>query len=153
MTRVSGTAIYLTRSPFSTPPAFTQNIKHNKIIHERVIFISIGFKNVPYVRSEDRIRFEKLPRGFYRVLVKYGFMNRADMQAVMHIIQNKHLKIDMEETTFFVGRGTLIPTSFIGMSEWRDRLYIRMARNAARATTYFNLPPDRVLEMGTQIRF
>ena len=153
VTKVSGTAIYLTRNPLTTPPAFIQNISHNRIIHSRIIFLSVGFKGVPYVPAKERIRFEKLREGFYRVLVRYGFMNAPDLQAVIRILQNRHLKIDMEETTLFVRRGTLVPTRSIGMSKWRDRLFIRMARNSERATAYFKLPPDHVLEIGGQIKF
>jgi len=153
VTKVSGTAIYLTRNPLTTPPAFIHNISHNRIIHRRIIFLSVGFKGVPYVPAKDRIHFEKLRQGFYRVLVRYGFMNAPDLQAVIRILQNRHLKIDMEETTFFLGRGTLVPTKSIGMSKWRDKLFIRMARNSERATAYFKLPPDHVLEIGGQIKF
>jgi KUP system potassium uptake protein len=152
VTRVSGTAIYLTQNPLTTPPAFMHNITRNKIIHSRIIFLSIGFKGIPYVPAKERIHFEKLREGFYRVLVRYGFLNAADFQAAIRIIQNRHLKIDLKKTTIFVGRGTLIPSQSIGMSKWRDRLYILMAKNSAKATTYFNLPPDHVLEIGGQIK-
>jgi KUP system potassium uptake protein len=153
VTKVSGTAIYLTQNPLSTPAAFVQNIKHNKVVHRRVIFLSIGFKNVPYVRAEDRVYFKRLSKGFYRVLVRYGFMNRVDLQAAIRIIHNKHIKIDREDSTFFVGRGSMIPTRSGGVSKWRGKLYIIMNRNAERATKYFNLPPDQVLEIGVQIKF
>lgn len=152
VTRVSGTAIYLTQNPLTTPPAFMQNITRNKIIHSRIIFLSVGFKGVPRIPAKERIRFEKLRDGFYRVLARYGFLDSADLQAVIRILNNRHLKIDMEQTTIFVGRGTLIPSQSIGMSKWRDKLYILMAKNSAKATTYFNLPPDHVLEMGGQIK-
>lgn len=156
--KVPGTAIYLARSPLSTPPALLHNIEHNKVLHRRIIFITVGVKNVPHVRSEDRITFEKLareklPRGAYRVLVKYGYMDRPDIRAVIRIIRNRHLKIDLEETTFFLGRDTLVPTKSIGMSKWRDSLFLFMARNADRAVSYYNLPPERVLEIGSQIKF
>jgi KUP system potassium uptake protein len=153
VTKVGGTAIYLTRNPLTTPPAFIQNISHNRIVHSRIIFLSVGFKGVSYVAAKERIRFEKLREGFYRVLVRYGFMNTPDLQAVIRILQNRHLKIDMEETTFFLGRGTLVSTRSIGMSKWRDKLFIHMVRNAERATAYFKLPPDHVLEIGGQIKF
>ena len=153
VTRVGGTAIYLTRNPLTTPPAFIQNISHNRIIHSRIIFLSVGFKGVSYVAAKERIRFEKLRDGFYRVLVRYGFMNAPDLQAVIRILQNRHLKIDMEETTFFLGRGTLVSTRSIGMSKWRDKLFLHMVRSAERATAYFKLPPEHVLEIGGQIKF
>ncbi len=151
--KVPGTAIYLTRSPLSTPPAFIHNINHNKIIHRRIIFIAVGTKNISHVRAEDRITFEKLPRGAYRVLVKYGYMDNPNIRAVLRIIENRHLlKIDMEETTFFLSRDTLVPTKSMGMDRWRDKLFLLMARNADRAVSYYNLPAERVFEIGTQIK-
>lgn len=151
--KAPGTAIYLTRSPLSTPPAFVHNLKHNKVLHERVIFMSVGFKNIPYVRSDERVKFEKMQKGIYRVLVRYGFMNRTDISAVVRILREKHIKFDLEETTFFLGRETLIPSKAIGMSVWRDKLYLLLMRNSERATKYFNVPPDRVFEIGSHIKF
>jgi len=151
--KVPGTAIYLTRSPTCTPPAFLHNINHNKIIHRRIIFIAIGVKNVPHVRAENRITFGQLPKDAYRVLVKYGYMDSPDLRAVIRIIQNRHLKIDMEETTFFLSRDTLIPTKSVGMNRWRDRIFAFMARNADRAVSYYNIPPERVFEIGAQFKF
>jgi KUP system potassium uptake protein len=151
--KVPGTVIYMTRNPLSTPPAFIYNIKHNKIVHEEVVFLSIGYKNVPHVRSNKRIMLQKLPKGFYRILVRYGFMDQPDIQAAMKIVSRKHLKIDLDETTFILGRETLIPSKAIGMSRWRDGLYMRMSHSAEDATKYFNIPPDRVFEIGAQIKF
>ncbi|MEJ2052991.1 MAG: KUP/HAK/KT family potassium transporter, partial [Calditrichaceae bacterium] len=151
--KVHGTAIYLTQSPLVTPPTFIQNIQHNRIIHQRVFFFSVCYSNTPYIRSENRIRLDKLPRGYYRVVIRYGFMNRTDIRAVIRIIQNKYLKIDMEETTIFVGRETLIPSQSIGMSKWRDRLYLLLANNSERAVKYFNIPPEQAMEIGVHIKF
>lgn len=151
--KVPGTAVYLTESPVLTPPAFVHNIQHNKVMHRRIMFMYIGIKNKPHIRAENRIRFGKLPRGAYRVLARYGFMDRPDMRAIIRIIDNNHIKIDVEDTTFFVGRDTLIPSQSVGMSKWRDRIYLAMRRNSERATKYFNIPPDRAIEIGTQIKF
>lgn len=151
--KASGTAIYLTRSPLSTPPAFVHNLKHNKVLHQTVIFLSVGFKNIPYVASDERVRFEKMEKGIYRVLVRYGFMNRTDISAVVRILREHHLKFDLEDTTFFLGRETLIPSKSIGMSVWRDKLFLLLARNSERATKYFNVPTDRVFEIGSHIKF
>jgi len=153
VTRVSGTAIYMTESPTTTPPAFVHNINHNKVVHKGVIFIYVGVKAVPHVRAEDRVKVAKLPKGCHMVLVRYGFMDRTDMRAVVRILQNNHLKFDLADTTFFVGRDTLIPSHSVGMSKWRDRLYLLMRRNSERATKYFNIPPDRAFEIGAQIKF
>ncbi len=151
--RVSGTAIFLTRNPLSSPPAFVHNLKHNKVVHKQVFFLSIGFKNIPYVRVEDRVMLEKLPKGFHRVLVRYGFMDRADVQAVLRILRNRGFDIPADDTTFFLGRETLVVPGARGfLRRWRHGLYALMARNSERATRYFNLPADRVFEVGEQIR-
>jgi KUP system potassium uptake protein len=151
--RVRGTAIYMTESPLSTPPAFIQNLQHNKVVHNRVIFLYVGVKNVPRVRAEDRVKFRTFAEGFYLTLVRYGFMDRTDVRAAIRILDNKYLRIKLEDTTFFVGSDTFLPSRSIGMSPWRDKIYLFMRRNSERATAYFNLPPDRVFEIGMQIKF
>ena len=151
--KVPGTAVYMTESPVLTPPALVHNIQHNKVLHRKIIFLYIGVKNRPHIRAEERVKFGKLPQGAYRVLARYGFMDRTDMRAIIRIIQNNHLKIDMEKTTFFVGRDTLIPSKSGGLSKWRGYLYLLMRQNWARATKYFNIPPERAIEIGTQIKF
>jgi KUP system potassium uptake protein len=151
--KVPGTVIYMTSNPLSTPPAFLYNIKHNKIIHQKVIFLSVGYKNVPFVPSKKRILLQRLPKGFYRIVVRYGFMDRPDIQAVLRIVNSKKFKIDINDTTFIIGRETLIPSRTIGMSRWRDKLYVQMSHSAEDATKYFNIPPDRVFEIGAQIKF
>lgn len=151
--KVPGTAIYLTKNLLSTPPAFIHNIDHNKIIHRRIIFIAVGTKNVPHVPAVERITFTRLPKGAYRILLKYGYMDRPDIRAALRILWNRHLlKIDLNETTFFLSRDTLLPTKSLGMKKWRDKLFHFMSRNANRAVSYYNLPPERVFEIGTQIR-
>jgi len=151
--KVPGTVIYMTRNPLSTPPAFLYNIKHNKIVHKKVIFLSVGYKSIPHVYHKKRIMLQKMPKGFYRIVVGYGFMDRPDIQAALKGINHKKLKIDMDETTFILGRETLIPSKTKGMSRWRDRLYMYMSHSAEDATKYFKLPPDRVFEIGAQIKF
>ncbi len=150
--KVSGTAVYLAASPFSTPPAFVHNVLHNKIVHERIIFLYVGYKKIPRVRASNRVSVKELSRNAYRVIVRYGFMDRTDIRAVVRILDKKYLKINLDDTTFFVGRDTFIPTKSVGMSKWRGILYQLMRRNSARAFRYFNLPPERVLEIGAQIR-
>jgi KUP system potassium uptake protein len=152
VTRVSGTAIYMTSNPLSTPPAFVHNLTHNSVVHRRVFFFSIGFKNIPTVRSDDRIKLEKLPKGFYRVLLRYGYMDRADVQAVLRILQNRGYEFDLDDTTFFVGRETPVMPASKGFRRLRMALFILMARNSERAVSYFNLPAGRVFEVGEHIR-
>jgi KUP system potassium uptake protein len=152
--KIPGTAIYLTKNPFSTPPAFLYMLKHNGIIHKRIIFLSIGYKRVPYVPADERINIQKLRDGFYRVVVRYGFMNRTDIKAAIRALNNQsRLTIDMQDTTFFIWRKILLPSKSVGMSKWRDILYLLMERNSERISKYFNIPPDRVFEIGAQIKF
>ncbi len=154
VTRVHGTAIYLTRNPLSSPPAFLHNLKHNKVVHKQVFFLSLGFKNIPYVHVDDRLKIEELPKGFHRVLVRYGFMDRADVPGVLRILRNRGFDIPLDDTTLFVGRETLVvPATRNPLRRWKFALYTLMARNSERATRYFNLPADRVFEVGEQIRF
>jgi KUP system potassium uptake protein len=151
--RVPGTAVYLAPSPFMTPPAFVFNLTHNKVMHRRIVFLYVGYKNVPHVRAEERVQVKKLNDFAYRIVVRYGFMDRTDIRAVVRILDNRYLKLDMEDTTFFVSRDTMIPTKSIGMSPWRDHIFLLLRRNSARAFRYFNLPPERVFEIGAQIKF
>ena len=151
--KVPGIAIYLTESPLSTPLAFIHNINHNKILHRRVIFISVNVKNVPFVRSEDRLKFQRLAPGFYRVLLLYGFMNRPDVRSALKIVQNQYLKLPIEDSTFYIGREKLIPRESIGMAKWRSRLFVFMKRNSEDIVQNFNIPPERVFEIGAQFKF
>jgi KUP system potassium uptake protein len=151
--RVTGTAVYLAPSPFMTPPAFVFNLTHNKVMHRRIVFLYVGYKNAPHVRAEERVQVKRLNEFAYRVVVRYGFMDRTDIRAVVRILDNRYLKLDLEDTTFFVSRDTMIPTRSIGMSPWRDHIYLLLRRNSARAFRYFNLPPERVFEIGAQIKF
>jgi KUP system potassium uptake protein len=150
--RVPGTAVYLTEHPFSTPLALILNVAHNRVIHRRLLFVSVTFKDVPHVKAGERIAFQRLRRGHYRILVRYGFMDQPDLRAALRIVTRHHVKIDLAETTFFLGRRVPVPARSVGMRPWRDRLFILMARNAERIIDYFNLPPERVVEIGTRLR-
>ena len=151
--KVPGIAMYFTESPLSTPLAFIHNINHNKIVHRRVIFISVNVKNVPFVRSEERLKFQRLSPGFYRILILYGFMNRTDVRSALKIVENKYLKIPIEESTFYIGREKLLPRTSLGLSKWRGKLFIFMKRNSEDIVQNFNIPPERVFEIGAQFKF
>jgi len=152
VTRVSGSAIYLTATPLTTPSAFMHNLVHNKTVHRNVFFVSIGFKNLPYVSAEDRVQVQELPKGFYRVLVRYGFMDRADLSAIIRVLRNRDFDIDMDDTTIFVSRETPILKKSPGRLRLRKRFFILMLRNAEPVTRYFNLPVDKVFEVGVQLK-
>ncbi|MCK6681707.1 MAG: potassium transporter Kup [Thermoanaerobaculia bacterium] len=149
--RVRGTAVYMDRLPDGVPPALFHNMKHNKILHERVVFLTVVVDDVPTVSERERQRTENLGFGFYRMTLHYGFMENIDVPAAL-----KRLKVDgrgFEEldTTYFLGRETLIASKRPGMALWRERLFAWMSRTEGRATSFFQIPPGRVVELGIQI--
>ncbi|MDZ4862967.1 MAG: potassium transporter Kup [Gemmatimonadota bacterium] len=166
-TRVSGTAVFMTSHPGGAPPVLLHHVKHNKVLHEQVILMSIITEDVPYVPEEDRVSFRDLGQKFYAVTGRYGFMDTPDVPSVLRRLQAYGVGIRPMETTYYLGRETLIATpgprhsppaadgqpSPPYLSMWRKRLFILMTRNAQSATTFFNLPPNRVVEMGAQIQF
>ncbi len=150
-TRVPGVAVFMTGNPEGTPPALMHNLKHNKVLHQKVILLSISTAEVPHVPLQERVTVEPLEHGVYRVIARYGFMQNPDVPALMRLLGEKGLPLRMMETTFFLGRETLIPSKKPGMALWREAVFAWMSRNAHAATEYFNLPPNRVVELGAQI--
>jgi len=149
--RVEGTAIYMVRNSAALPHAMLQNIRHNRVLHERVILLAMRTESAAYVSDEDRVHVETLAPGLYRVVARHGFAEDADVRAVLARLGSHGLKVDVAKSTFFLGRETLIATNRPGMAMWRERLFARLARNAQRATKFFRIPPERVCELGTQI--
>ncbi len=149
--RVRGTAIFLTAQPDGVPYTLLHNLRHNQVLHERVIFLTVTAVEVPRVARDDRVRIEKIAEGFFRVTAQYGFMEEPDVLEVLEDCQRQGLRIALEATTFFVGRETLLPTEGPGMPVWRERLFALMSRNTPRITTSFNIPAEQVIEIGAQI--
>jgi len=149
--RVDGTAIYMVRNTAALPHAMLQNIRHNRVLHERVILLAMRTESAAYVSDEDRVHVETLAPGLYRVVARHGFAEDADVPTVLARLGSHGLKVDVATSTFFLGRETLIATNRPGMAMWRERLFARLARNAQRATKFFRIPPERVCELGTQI--
>jgi KUP system potassium uptake protein len=149
--RVTGTAIFLAGNAEGTPLALLHNLKHNKVLHERVVILTIATADAPHVDEEDRVRVEKLREGFYRVRGFYGFMEEPSVPDVLAVCREQGLDCKYEETTFFLSRETIIPSDKPGMWLWRERLFAYMSRNAQRATAFFRLPANRVVELGMQI--
>jgi KUP system potassium uptake protein len=149
--RVPGTAVFMYSNPEATPPALLHNLKHNKVLHERVVFLVVATAEVPHVLSKDRSTVEDLGLGFYRVIVHYGFMEEPNVPRALAELREKGLELKPMETTYFLGRETLIPSNKPGMALWRERLFAVMHRNARTATSFFCLPPNRVVELGAQI--
>jgi KUP system potassium uptake protein len=150
-TRVSGTAIFMNSNAATTPPALLHNLEHNRVLHERVLFLTVKTELVPHIAAEERVKVETLSHGLYRMTVLYGFMEDPDIPQVLENLQVPGLALDLREITYFLGRETIIATKRPGMALWREKLFSLISRNATTATAYFGLPPDRVVELGEQI--
>jgi KUP system potassium uptake protein len=151
--RVSGTAIFLTSQLESVPHALLHNLKHNKVMHEQTVFLTIITHDVPVVPREDRVQLERLEEGFYKLEAWYGFQEQPDIDEILNTCRIRYgLAFDVMDTSFFLSRETVIPVADApGMALWRDHLFAWMSRNATRATDFFNIPPNRVVELGTHI--
>ncbi|HEX6730584.1 MAG TPA: KUP/HAK/KT family potassium transporter, partial [Pyrinomonadaceae bacterium] len=150
-TRVPGTAIFMNGNASRTPPALLHNLEHNKVLHQRVLFLTVKTKQVPFVASEERVEIESLGNGFHRLKVYYGFMEDPDIPKVLESVQVPGLAYDPKDTTYFLGRETIIASKRPGMPLWREKIFSIISHNATSATAYFCIPPDRVVEMGEQI--
>ena len=150
-TRVTGTAVFMTTSPTGVPPALLHNLKHNKVLHDRIMILTVMVDEVPYVSDEDRIGVIDLGSNFYRIFIRYGFMQEIDIPAVLKRIENCGPKLKMMETSFFLSRQTLLASDRPGMALWREHLFSWMMRNAESAMDFFKLPTNRVVELGSQV--
>ena len=149
--RVPGTAVFMTSSARHVPNAMLHNLMHNKVLHERVLIVSVEIFDVPYVPEIDRLDIRKLEADFYSVVVQYGFKDEPDIpEALLHGAP-QGLEFEMMETSFFLGRATLIPRIGSSMVFWREKLYVAMYRNASSATSFYKIPSNRVVELGTQV--
>ncbi len=149
--RVPGTAVFMNGTAAGTPPALIHNLEHNKVLHERVVLLTVKTRQTPHVEPEDRVKVQALGHEFYRVIINYGFMEDPDVPGVLAEVEPPGPAFDPAETTYFLGRETVIASKHPGMMIWREKLFALMSRNASSATAYFCLPPDRVVEMGSQI--
>lgn len=149
--RVPGTAVFMTSAIDGVPPALLHNLKHNKVLHERVILLTVKIANVPFVDEEKRYRLEDLGQGFHRLLLKYGFMEEPDVPAALAQVRGCGTGFKMMETSFFLARQTLLPSARPGMALWREKLFAWMLRNAESAMEFFRLPTNRVVELGSQV--
>jgi KUP system potassium uptake protein len=150
--RVPGTAVYLTATPEATPAALLHTLKHFQALHERVVFLTIEFRDVPWVSFEGRVLCERMGGNLWRVRVRYGFMNRPDVTRALEHCGALGLEVDPMQTSYFVSRQRVLPgIAPGGMAAWRDRIFAAMARNAGNVTDYFNIPTNRVVELGTRV--
>jgi KUP system potassium uptake protein len=149
--RVPGTAVFMTAQPRGTPPALAHNLRYNKVLHEHVVTLMVTTQPVPHVSRDDHISVRSLGQGVFDVVVRYGFMEDPDVPAALAVAREQGLDVNDEDVIYFLGRETLIVSPVPGMTGWRERLFVLMARNAVRATAFFRLPPERVVELGVQV--
>jgi KUP system potassium uptake protein len=149
--RVPGTAVFMTSSPVGVPHALLHNIKHNKVLHERILLLTVRIEDVPYVVTAKRLTTEDLGDGFYRLILRYGFMEDIDVPAALSQMQGCGPRYKMMDTSFFLARQTLIASKHPGMAIWREKLFGWMLRNAESAMEFFKLPANRVVELGSQV--
>jgi KUP system potassium uptake protein len=141
----------MTAQPRGTPPALAHNLRYNKVLHEYVVILTVRTARVPYVAREHQVSVEPFGQHVYNVRVQNGFMQDADVPDALALARERGLMMDPEDVTFFLGRETIIVTHRRGMAIWREKLFVLMARNAVRATAFFRLPPERVVELGVQV--
>ncbi|MGE0704925.1 MAG: potassium transporter Kup [Vicinamibacterales bacterium] len=149
--RVPGTSVFMTAQTHGTPPALVHNLKYNKVLHERVIVLTARTTRTPHVTAGERLEVESLGHNVYNVTVRYGFMDEPHIPEALALASEQGLDIDPDEVTYFLGKETVIVTRARGLKRWRENLFIVMARNAVRATAFFRLPPERVVELGVQV--
>jgi KUP system potassium uptake protein len=149
--RVPGTAVFMTAQPTGTPPALAHNVRYNKVLHQHVVVLTVSTAQRPHVSDEERISIESLGDNLFNVRVQYGFMEDPDVPAALMQARQRGLVLDLDDLTYFLGRETIIVTPEHGMAVWREKLFVLMARNAVRATAFFRLPPERVVELGVQV--
>ena len=149
--RVPGTAVFMTSSSSGVPHALLHNLKHNKVLHERIILLTVRIEDVPYVQSLKRIDSKDYGSGFYRVVLRYGFMEEVDVPSALAQLQGCGPQCKMMDTSFFLARQTLLASSRPGMAIWREKLFAWMLRNAESAMEFFKLPTNRVVELGSQV--
>ena len=148
-----GTAVFLTPNVDGAPLILQHHLRYNKALHQEVVLLSIVTEEVPEVEPDRRVTTETLPEGFFRVRGHYGFMERPDVQQIVQLCCGHGITADLEDTTYYLGRARLLPTGSAPMVRWRKRLFAFLSRNASAATDFFNIPPNRVVELGARIEF
>ena len=150
--RAERTAVYAVADPATVPQALLHNLKHNQVLHERNVILTVVFREVPWVGLDDRIEVQALGHGFWRVMLYFGFMNTPDVPKALTLAASQGLTIPPFETTYFLSRETVVPTPGSGMAGWREKLFAAMSRNAGSVVDYFRLPGNAVVELGTRVQ-
>jgi KUP system potassium uptake protein len=151
--RVSGTGIFMTARPEGAPPILVHHLTHNKVLHDQIVLLTVSIVDVPQVDQASAITVEKLAHGFYRIVTKFGFMDALDVPAALDRARSLGLEWRLDDTTYYLADLTLFTHAAprLDVSAWRDKLFVFLSRNARRATNFFHIPPDRVVEIGIQL--
>jgi KUP system potassium uptake protein len=150
--RVGGTAVFMTGNINTVPVALLHNLKHNRILHERVFFLKISIWDVPYVADSERLTMKDLGGQVYLLRASFGFKETPEVNRVMALAEQQFgHHFDLMDTSFFLARDTVVPSKLLGMSLWRERLFAWMYQNGAKPSDFFNIPANRVVELGTKI--
>ncbi len=150
--RASRVAVYAVADPTTVPQALLHNLKHNQVLHERNIVLTVRFRQVPWVGAEERAQVEALGNAFWRVTLNFGFMDTPDVPKALRLCEAQGLAIPLFETSYFLSRETIVPTPGTGMAQWREKLFATMSRNAGSVVEYFRLPDNAVVELGTRVQ-
>ncbi|MFD2181248.1 potassium transporter Kup [Rhodoplanes azumiensis] len=151
ISRAKGTAVFMTSTSDGVPAALLHNVKHNQTVHQRVMLVTVKTADAPYVAEAERGTVTALGDGFWRILIRFGFMETPDVPAALAGLADKGVVLDPMKTSYFLSRDTIVPSLQPGMAVWRERLFAFMALNATRATVFFKIPTERVVELGTQL--
>ncbi|MGL6539660.1 KUP/HAK/KT family potassium transporter [Aeromonas hydrophila] len=146
--QVPGTAVFLSKSVQVVPHAMLHNLKHNKILHERVIFLTVQIKDEPWLSFKERIELTHLGEGFWQVVAHFGYKEVPSMEEIFQACAQEDLKVTMAKTSFFLSHENLVSTDLPGMARWREGLFVWMNRNSLKATDFFHIPANRVVELG-----
>ena len=149
--RVAGTAVFLTAEMGIAPAVMLHHFKHNKVLHRQVVLLTIVTEGVPKVRREERVAGRELGGGFWEVIAHYGFMETPNVPRILSYCSGFGLEIDPAQSSYFLGRETILPTGPARLARWRKRLFIYLARNARPANAFFRIPANRVVELGAQV--
>ena len=150
--RVPRTAVYAVANPSTVPQALMHNLKHNQVLHERNVILTVVFHEVPWIAFDERVELATLAPGFWHVQVNYGFKNTPDIPKALELCKTKGLPINLFETSYFLSRETIVPTKGSGMARWREQLFALMSRNAGSVAGFFRLPNNCVIELGTRVQ-
>lgn len=150
--RVSRTAVYAVANPQTVPQALMHNLKHNQVLHERNLILTVVFHDVPWIAFEERVQITPIAAGFWKVQINYGFKNTPDIPKALELCRSQGLPINLFETSYFLSRETVVPTRGSGMSRWREAFFALMSRNAGSVAGFFRLPNNCVIELGTRVQ-